>query len=299
MRVVGLLSWYEESPQWLAEMIASLPKAGISHLIALDGAYGLFPGGTPTSDLTNVQAIQASCEAHGLTYSIHQPEEVWEGNEVEKRSALFELAEQVTTEDDWLFVMDADEVITDVPADFTARLAETSLDVGMVTFEEPPREDGPAASYRWQRKRRYPIRVIFRAIRGIRVVQNHWTYVTPDGRRLWGQNKRTLEPALDCTDLEIYHRSDHRHEARRADQYAYYRTRDEQQAELGACARCSGKATKSVPTKWEPSPEGLTADYIDVCDDCAAAVKEENAPVLRRFGIDPETMRPIIGAAAA
>jgi len=296
MRIVGLLSWYEEDPAWLAEMIASLPTAGIEHLIALDGAYALFPGGTATSDASNVQAIQAACEAAGITYSIHQPVEVWEGNETEKRSALFELAEQVTDESDWYFVMDADETITVVPENFIARLEETNLDVGMVTFQEPPQEEtGPAPNFRWQRKRRYPIRVLFRAIRGLRVVGNHWTYVTPHGRRLWGQNKRTLETALDCTDLEIFHRSDLRNEARRADQYAYYETRDQEQVELGNCSRCGTKATESVPTKWEPSPEGLTADYIDVCSGCAKVVKDENAPVLRSYGIDPETMRPLIG----
>jgi hypothetical protein len=295
VRIVGLLSWYEENPAWLGEMIASLPAAGISHLIALDGAYALFPGASPTSDLSNVHAIQAACDAAGITYSIHQPVEVWEGNEVEKRSALFELAEQGTTEEDWYFVMDADETITSVPADFVDRLATSSLDVGMVTFYEPPREaTGPAPNFRWQRKRRYPIRVLFRAIRGLRVHKNHWTYVTPDGRRLWGQNKRSLEPALDCTDLEIFHRSDLRHEARRADQYAYYATRDEQKAELADCTRCGTKATRSVPTAWQPSPEGLTADYIDVCDSCAEDVKAENAPVLREHGIDPETMRPLL-----
>jgi len=298
MRIVGLLSWYEENPAWLAEMIASLPSAGISHLIALDGAYALYPGAAPRSDSSNVEAIQAACTAVGLTYSIHQPVEVWEGNEVEKRSALFELAEQVTTEEDWYFVMDADETITSVPSNFRTRLARTRLDVAMVTFYEPPQEDsGPAIDFRWQRKQRYPIRVLFRAVRGLRVVQNHWTYVTPDGRRLWGQNKRTLEPALDCTDLEIFHRSNLRHEERRADQYAYYATRDEEMAELGPCSRCSTKATKSVPTKWEPSPEGLTADYIDVCAECAKTVEEENAPVLRHYGIDPKTLRPMVGAA--
>lgn len=148
--IVGLLSWYEEDPAWLAEMIASLPAAGISHLIALDGAYALFPGASPTSDPSNVHAIQAACTAAGITYSIHQPVEVWEGNEVEKRSALFELAEQSTTEDDWYFVMDADETITSVPDDFVARLEQSNLDVGMVTFYEPPQEDtGPAPNFRW------------------------------------------------------------------------------------------------------------------------------------------------------
>jgi hypothetical protein len=295
MRIVALLSWYEESPQWLAEMIVSLPIAGVDHLIALDGAYALFPCGTATSDPAQVEAIGRACEAAGITYSIHQPQEVWEQNETEKRSCLFELAEQVTTEDDWYFVLDADEVITEAPEDFRARLEATEFSVGQVTFNEARTE---VKRYRWQRKRTFKMRALFRAIRGLRVVGSHWTYVTGDGRRLWGQNKRTLEAALDCTDLQVFHRSDLRQEARRADQYAYYAKRDEEQVELGPCSRCPAKATKSVPFDWKPSPEGLTADYTDVCEECAATVEEESDPVLRSYGINPKTMQPFEGASA-
>jgi hypothetical protein len=294
MRIVALLSWYEESPEWLAEMIATLPAASVDHLVALDGAYALFPGATPHSHPSQKEAIRAACAEAGISVDIYTPEAVFKGNEVEKRSALFELGEAVTTEGDWYFVMDTDELITSVPADFRHRLEQTDLDVAQVTFVEERNPDLPPPSL-WQRKDSYPIRVLFRAIRGLRVKTNHWTYVTPDGRRLWGQNRRTLARALDCTDLSILHRSDLRQEARRADQYTYYSTRDERKTEIGFCSRCPKKAQKSLPTEWQPGPEGLTADYIDVCAECAKAVKKENAIVLRRNGIDPKTMRPIPG----
>lgn len=298
MKVVALLAWYEEDPRWLAEMVASLPKAGVDHLVALDGAYAMFPGATAQSHPSQAAVLRSACERHNIGCTIHQPETVFHGNEVEKRSLLFQLAEEVTTEDDWYFVMDADELIAEVPDDFRQRLAMTARDVAEVTFQEPSNaEVGNAHNYsKWRRKNRFEIRVLFRAIRGLRVKGNHWTYMAPDGRRLWGQNKRSLEPTLDLTDLEIFHRSDLRHEARRADQFAYYQLRDERKTELGRCARCTKKATKSVPTKWQPSPEGLTADYVDCCPKHAKAVQAENAPVLRSYGIDPKTMRPLIGA---
>jgi hypothetical protein len=296
MQIVALLSWYEENPEWLADMVAGLELAGVDRLVALDGAYALYPGATPQSHPSQKEAIRGACDGF-CPVDIYTPTEVFKGNEVQKRSMLFELGEQVTTEDDWYLVIDADETVTSIPDDFRQRLAQTPLDVAQVTFVEARNEASPPPSA-WQRKSRYPIRIMFRAIRGLRVKTNHWTYVTPDGRRLWGQNRRTLEPALDLTDLEIFHRSDLRHEERRADQYRYYATRDERKVEIGYCTRCTKKATKSVPTKWAPSPEGLTADYIDVCSNCAHVVKKENAKVLRNYGIDPETMRPMVGALA-
>jgi hypothetical protein len=295
MQIVALLSWYEEDPEWLAAMVERLPLAGVDRLVALDGAYALYPGATAASDPAQKDALAVACREDSIALDLYTPRKPFKGNEVEKRSELFRLGEEVTAPDDWYFVIDADELITDVPSDFRARLAATDLDVATVTFDEERDPDRPPPSL-WQRKDSYPIRVLFRAVRGLRVKTNHWTYVTPDGRRLWGQNKRTLEPALDCDDLHILHRSDLRQEARRADQYTYYRTRDERKTELGWCSRCKRRATKSLPTRYEPSPEGLTADYIDICNVCAKTVKQENDHVLRSHGIDPKTLRPLIGA---
>jgi hypothetical protein len=294
MQVVSLLSWYEEDPKWLAAMVRSLPLAGVEQLVALDGAYALYPGGTPASHPSQKEALHEACTQVGIALHCYTPNDVFKGNEVQKRSMLFELSESVTESSDWLMVMDADEVITRVPHDLAERLTDTDHDVATVTFDEQRDQHRPPPSL-WQRQDSYSIRILFRAIRGLRVHTNHWTYVTPDGKRLWGQNKRTLEPAMDCDDLHILHRSDLRPEARRADQYGYYAIRDQRKTEMGFCSRCTRRATKSLPTKYEPSPEGLTADYIDVCAKCAKAVKQENARVLRSQGIDPKTLRPLIG----
>ena len=247
MQIVALLSWYEESPQWLADTVRSLPRAGVDQLVALDGAYALYPGATASSHPSQKAALHAACSEVGIALHCFTPTDVFKGNEVEKRSALFELGEEVAGPDDWYMVMDADEVVSNVPDDFQARLMESPLDVGIVTFDEERDPLRPPPSLA-QRKEQQAVRILFRAIRGIRVKTNHWTYVTPDGRRLWGQNKRSLVPALDCTDLHILHRSDMRPEQRRADQYGYYRIRDERKVEIGYCSRCTRKASASFPS---------------------------------------------------
>lgn len=296
MQIVALLSWYEEDPQWLDDMVHRLPLAGVDRLVALDGAYALYPGATAASAPVQKLALKAACDEVGIGVDVYTPTGVFKGNEVEKRSALFELAEEVTGPDDWYLVIDADELITDVPENFRDRLEQTDLDAGIVTFDEGRDPDRPPPSLA-QRKDQQAVRILFRATRGIRVKGNHWTYVTPDGRRLWGQNRRSLVPALDCTDLHILHRSDLRHEARRADQYAYYAIRDARGTERGYCFRCKSKAVKSMPYRYEPSPEGLTADIVDVCTQHGRQVKQENDSTLRRHGIDPTTLRPLIGVA--
>lgn len=292
MRVVALLSWYEESPLWLAETIESLTLAGVDHLVALDGAYALYPDATPTSRPDQSITIAQACERHGIEHTIRAPTELWE-SEIEKRSALFELGEQVSRPKDWFFVVDADEVIQTVPGDFRERLQRSDRDVGRVTFLEPREVTGPARNYRWQNKPRYTIRCLFRAQRGIRVEQNHWTYITADGKKLWGQNKRTLEPCLDCSDLELWHRTDQRESGRRADQFVYYDRRDREKVEVGRCDRCGAKAIKNMPTKWEPGEEGLTADFIGVCATCEPVVKAENDETLLRYDINPKTLMPL------
>jgi hypothetical protein len=42
MSVVGLISWWDESPTWLAASITSLGRF-CDHVVALDGRYALYP----------------------------------------------------------------------------------------------------------------------------------------------------------------------------------------------------------------------------------------------------------------
>jgi hypothetical protein len=216
VRIVALLSWYDEDPAWLDRCIRSLPQAGVSAILALDGAYSLYPAANAASDPDQVNAIRHAAEHAGIPCRIKQPATPWAG-EVEKRNRLFELAEQTTA--DWYLIIDADEFITSAPPDVPARLAQSPFDVAAVTLREPGHPLGTVV---------YPTHPkFFRAIHGLRAVTNHYTYTTPDGRKLWGNAKTDrLEPRHDLTALTVEHHNQLRHPDRRGAALAYYRTRD-------------------------------------------------------------------------
>jgi hypothetical protein len=43
VNLIGILCWFDERPAALAGVVAGLAKAGVSHVVAVDGAYSLFP----------------------------------------------------------------------------------------------------------------------------------------------------------------------------------------------------------------------------------------------------------------
>jgi hypothetical protein len=93
------------------------------------------------------------------------------------------------------------------------------FDVGAVTLKEPGHPLGTIV---------YPTHPkFFRAIPGLRCVNDHFTYTTPDGRRLWGdQSKHQMEARADLTCVEVEHHKELRHEDRRKAAKEYYDTRD-------------------------------------------------------------------------
>jgi hypothetical protein len=295
-RVIGLLSWYSESAVWLAATVASAAKV-CDHLVAVDGAYLLYPDGRNRSGSEQAAIITDVATAHGMGVTVHTPQTVWEGNEVEKRSFMFRLAEAVATPNkDWYLILDGDEVVLDVPSDFKQRLAATDLDAGEVTFWEhqDPHQDPKLAEaarqFEWSGHHRYPIRTLFRAIPGLRVETNHYTYVTPDGRQLWGnQTEGEQVEALDCRDLLVEHRTFMRDLARRASAQRYYKTRDATGIEAGTCTSCGNEeANRFITVDWELEEQGLTARTVPVCEDCFPAAKDASDQALATLGFTPE-----------
>jgi hypothetical protein len=71
MKLIGLLSFYDEAPSWLSAAIASHHPAGLTHLVVCDGAYELFPDGRARSGIEQYDAINATCE--GLGHQRHDP----------------------------------------------------------------------------------------------------------------------------------------------------------------------------------------------------------------------------------
>lgn len=220
MKLIGILSWYDERTSWLSGVIASLAKAEIRHLVAVDGAYGVYPNGRGYSGPEQHAAIVEVCRALEMGCTIHTPAEPWFGNEVEKRNYAFALAETIAEPyEDWYFLADADHFVTSVMGHVKA-LQETEHDVAEVRFTE--RLDGSFDMGGC------PLRCVFRAIPGLRFETNHFTYRLPDGRNLHDPN----EPALDLSMVEVEHRTQWRDSYRKEKQQIYYKRRDEYGLEL-------------------------------------------------------------------
>lgn len=215
MRLVGILNWYDENPAWLAACIASMARAGVEHVVAVDGAYALYPGGRPSSNRSQHDAIFYTCHGAGIGCTLHVPTDVWFGNEVDKRTFAFRLAEQSTTDEDWYFVIDADWTITSALGLREKLAEEPTLAVAEIRIHDSNVE--PLGGYAF--------RSVFRALRGLYLHGNHFTYRTEDGRRLAGQAP-SLEPALDLSFVEVEHRMEGRDRARVHARDAYYERRD-------------------------------------------------------------------------
>lgn len=230
--IIGCMIWYEESSIWLSAAVASAARF-CDHIVAVDGAYVLFPAARARSGPEQHEAILATCHALGIGSTIHTPREVWYGNEVEKRTAAFRLAEQVAEPwTDWYYVLDADEFVSDVPSDIRARLDETELDVAECTVWEGHNADHPGERYvEGASLSRNAIRKFFRAIPGLRVEGAHYLYLAEREERtmyLWGHPDLTpaAEPALNLTDLRVEHRNRFRNRYRNRLANDYYATRD-------------------------------------------------------------------------
>ena len=221
MNLIGILCWYDERVSWLSGVIAALQKVGVSHLVAVDGAYATYPQGKAYSGPEQHAAIVEVCRAIEMGCTIATPQEPWFGNEVEKRNHAFRLAETIAIpEEDWYFLVDADHFVTSAAGGHLRALKETEYDVGEVRFTE--RLDGSFDMGGC------PLRCVFRAIPGLHFDTNHFTYRLPDGRNLHDP----LEPAANLSMIEVEHRTQWRDAYRKEKQQTYYRRRDELGLEL-------------------------------------------------------------------
>jgi hypothetical protein len=225
-RLVALLSWWDENPDWLADVVRSLALADVDALVAVDGSYPHMPGATASSEPEQAVEIQVAARVLPLGAYVYQPSELW-ASECVKRTAMFRYAEDF--DPDWLLVIDADEVILQAPDDLKARLAASPVDYADVCSLEQPAQvlgggvedaDIPQVlASRWVK----PRRCLFRAVPGITVGPAHYNYVTPDGRDLWGDEYGS---PLRIRDMMIDHRGARRDPERLRARQAYYEARD-------------------------------------------------------------------------
>jgi hypothetical protein len=211
MKVIALLSFYDERPDWLAACVASLSRC-CEHVVAVDGAYRLFPQAKAHSGDIQASAIVSTAQALELGVSYHAPRTPWMGNEVEKRNHLLELGKTVAVdEEDWFLVIDADTLVSSVPSNFKLVLRESTHDVGTYWISESF-EGGSG---------RYPARYLYRACSDLRIERTHYGYWRGE-KSLWETGRL---PACE-TDLIVEHRRHQRHPDRIKRAEEFYRLRD-------------------------------------------------------------------------
>lgn len=109
-RVIGLLSYWDESPTWLAATVSSLARV-CDHIVALDGRYALYDDDRVASPQEQADAIAHTACGAGVGITLVQPRRVFM-DEMDKRTELFRYGlVDATPGRDWFLVLDADEVL--------------------------------------------------------------------------------------------------------------------------------------------------------------------------------------------
>lgn len=238
MKVIAGICWFMESPTFLSATVASLSKIGVDHVVAVDGAYMLFPNGTGTSGIQESQAIALAADALGMGYTIHTRPvaDKWRGGEVEKRNFLFQTVNAIAEDGDWYLSIDADEVIDSCRIDLKAELEATREDAAIITLEDrldvhgQPFDAFLSKGSSIPNVYRQPQARLFRILPGFRVEANHYTYLAgygKDEKVLWSAGTRTDDVStLDLTGkLIIEHRQQMRDKYRAEMKKPYYEAR--------------------------------------------------------------------------
>ncbi len=238
MKVIGILSWYDESPQWLAAAVTSFAPA-IDHLVAVDGSYLLYPSSMahPNSPIEQSQAILEAAASVNLPVTLHRRNEPFYGNEVEKRNFTFELAKTVATEDDYFLVFDADEVIHSLAGDFKQQLQDSDClvaEYGVYNWTTHLQDvhDQFGVNTIHEKNGVTAVRGIYKNIDRLQYVNAHYVvagYIENCPIFLWG-NSNIHEPYADAEDLTHYlkvrHRNADREINRKQAAREYYTQRD-------------------------------------------------------------------------
>lgn len=242
MRIIGVLSWYDESEAWLAQCVASAARC-CDHLVAVDGAYHLFPGGRARSPWGQAEAVIGACEAAGVGVTLHRPDSVWYGNEVEKRNHSLALARTCGGPDDWLLVLDADCVVSHVGEMLRSDLEQADTPVAVCDVIDSLDPGASEAMTEFVRTHMAPAnwvtkgRLLYRNLDDLAYGPRHYLLsATWQGERawLWG-HPEYHDNCLDACDvgqqLLITHRNRFRAAERMSRAGDYYRLRDELEIE--------------------------------------------------------------------
>ncbi len=221
MKVIGLLSWFNEHSDDLRRAIGSHAPY-LDHLVAVDGRYARFGSGQAASTLTEVETVINECWSAQIGLTLWcEPHEPWPGEVTKRRHMMRMGLAEAELGTDWLWVIDADNELVNAPHPdrFRAELLATERHVCGVTFAEPGRLIDET---------RRPMRQLFRALPGLTVYGRHWHYAAKvdwQWEYLCGPDERQL-PMHELSDVVVAHHTAERAEWRRQAALNYYRDRD-------------------------------------------------------------------------
>ncbi len=228
MIIHGVFSWYDESPSWIGTAIASLSRF-CDHILAVDGAYALYPQGKARSHPNQAETILHTAEALDTAVTLYQPSEVWCGNEVEKRNKALDILGALAEDGDWLCIFDADyHVFKCNPESLKHDLDKSECEVatyGILDGEDWLGLKNPlAVEAKLQTQWVSQTRDLYRWNPTLRVGPAHGDYSSDKG---WLRGPYNLLPAEDVSgSLTVYHRTKDRAMVRRDAQQGYYTMRD-------------------------------------------------------------------------
>lgn len=241
VKIIGCLVWYDESSTWLASHVAGFARV-CDLIVAVDGAYALYPGARPRSHPDQAFAIQDACEAMECGLVLHRPNSVFWGNEVEKRNLSLKLAAPFATDNTWILVFDSDLLVFHAEPDIIRyELERTECNAATYTWLDG--KDYQALPDEVEFARTIPAstdwtiraRSLYRWTPDLEYGPAHYTVSgTYDGEKQWvmgpeqiqGQSGRVV-PACNLEySLVAIHRRQNRALARNQDAEGYCHARD-------------------------------------------------------------------------
>lgn len=225
MKLVAMMAFYDERAVNIDHAVECVARLGATHVVAVDGAYALFPDGAGRSP--NIESVSRvlieRCEVLGLGLTLHVPDQVFAGNEVEKRQLMLDLALAQTTSTDWLMPWDADFHLEAGARDLKPDLEV--LGYSGALWADVEINDSVHPTLGW-----YTLRLILCASRGLCLTTNHYTYRWMSGVETIVQPRQHDAPGHQAS-VRIRHKPDDRQPGRRDRQRTYYERRHAQEIE--------------------------------------------------------------------
>lgn len=238
--LVGVLSWFDEQPSMLSVAVTGLAQI-VDHVVAVDGAYALFPQPRARSHPDQAETIMRTCEAASVGCTIVRPSDIWHGNEIEKRQFAADTCRPLKP--DWLVVWDADYHLLHTDAESVRHtLANTDRNVATYTLLDnqdllaDPRLADHARRVSAVTEFTHRTRDILRWTDDLEWGPTHYHITgTYNGRREWvrgpditPQGEEFIVPTEHLNnDLVAYHRRVERTKLRDQRATEYYQRRDQ------------------------------------------------------------------------